>query len=1076
MLDVSVLGAFAVNAAIAVALVAVLTLLPARPTAGATVGRRLLAGLVVAGLTVTAMATRVELVPGLQFDVRSVLLGLSGWFLGATPTLIAVGVASLFRYAQGGDGTFHGIAVIAMSGLLGMAFRWWRKPEEPGLRLWHLAAFGVVLPALMAAILATMPRPLLFVYARDALLPIFLINPALTVVVGRIVLGRIRSDQHVEALVATTLGDKVRLGEALGRVELLLEHAPTALAMFDRQLRFVVVSRRFSSTFGLAGEDVVGRLLTSVLPDVPPSIVRAHERALGGLAAESDEEIVHRKGGDVTYQRWASRPWHGADGEIGGMILFTEDVTASVAARTRMTTLAQAVEQSPVSILITDLEGAIEYVNAAFVEATGYARDEVLGKNPRVLASGKTPKSSHDRLWDAITHGRPWTGEFVNKHKDGRDLYQLATVSPVMDAHGVARHFVAVQEDITEKKRLGWELDRYRDHLEDLVFDRTRVLEQARALAESANRAKSAFLANVTHEVRTPLNAIIGTTYELGRDDATPERRARLERVGQAARQLLKTMNEIMDIARIESGDLVLDEGEFALADVTDHVRSLVDGAASDRSLELVIDAGRVPVHVRGDVGRLRQVLLTLTESAVARTDAGRVSIVAGVQEAAPRSLLVRLDVSGTGKGLASDDQERVFDAFDRADPSPTDGEDGSGIGLTLARRLAQLMGGAIEIERGPTGGVRFSLSVRLGRGRQASSSRDAIDASIPEPAPPSEPKARVLVADDDEISLEVARRRLERLGHEVETAPNGRVAVEMARDARYDLILLDLHMPELDGRGACRAIRAMPERRHVRIVALSGSDDEDEARACLADGMDGFVTKPLDATRARELLTGLGSAGHGALPLPAGFVDVGVRDDPELEAGLAVVGGDVDRYRHLLAVFAAAHQGDVRLLEEASASGRIDDALIRLHSLKGAAGSLGQTRLAQVATRIERRAKEAGEVSELELRPLKRELEALSSLILELSRTSAPGTPELDALGANSSDDAQGMLATLAGFLGSDDADAPRYVARHRATLRSAFGIDVDRLVDAIDAYDYETARSLLAKLQTESDVRGAS
>ena len=488
-----------------------------------------------------------------------------------------------------------------------------------------------------------------------------------------------------------------------------------------------------------------------------------------------------------------------------------------------------------------------------------------------------------------------------------------------------------------------------------------------------------------------------------------------------------------------------------------------------------MVDADTAQILVRGDVVRLRQVLQTLAEYAVALSEGGRVSIAADVQDEAKRSLVVRFDVLSAGNGSPADAVERFFDALESggSDPLAADGEGGLGMGLTLARRLAELMGGRVEIERCPPGGIRFSLSVRLDRGRRPPSSLDATDASPAHPPRTSEGPARVLVADDDEISLEVAKRRLERLGHRVETAPNGRIAVEKASAAEYDLVLLDLHMPELDGRGVCRAIRAMPEGWRVRIVALSGSDDEAEARACLADGMDGFVTKPLDATRARALVTGLGSAGRAPTRLPVDFVDLAIRHDDELEAGLEVAGGDVDRYRHLLAVFATAHQDDVRFVEEARRSGHVDQALTRLHSLKGAASSLGQFRLAHAASQIEQCLEAAGDGRELDLSPLERELEALSSLIVELARTAAPGTPGVGAQGGYSSDDVQGVLATLAGLLGSDDADAPPYAARHRVALRAVYGADVDRLVEAVDAYDYETAKGLLAKLRTVSNER---
>ncbi|MGB5063958.1 MAG: PAS domain S-box protein, partial [Candidatus Competibacter sp.] len=285
--------------------------------------------------------------------------------------------------------------------------------------------------------------------------------------------------------------------------------------------------------------------------------------------------------------------------------------------------LAQAVEQSPECIVITDLEARIEYANEAFVRATGYSREEAIGQNPRLLQSGKTSRDRYAALWDALSRGQSWKGEFINRRKDGDEYIEFAIITPLRQPDGSVSHYVAVKEDITEKKRIGEELDRHRHHLEELVAERTAELEQARARAEAANQAKSAFLANMSHEIRTPMNAIIGLTHLLRQADVTPEQAARLIQINGAARHLLSILNDILDLSKIEAGKLVLEQTDFALGMVLDHVGSLIAESARAKGLSVTVDGDDVPLWLHGDPTRLRQALLNYAGNAVKFTEHG---------------------------------------------------------------------------------------------------------------------------------------------------------------------------------------------------------------------------------------------------------------------------------------------------------------------------------------------------------------------------------------------------------------------------------------------------------------------
>ncbi len=357
------------------------------------------------------------------------------------------------------------------------------------------------------------------------------------------------------------------------------------------------------------------------------------------------------------------------------------DIGERLAAEEKMRKLSQAVEQSPNIILITDLDGNIEYVNAAVSKITGYPQSEALGTNMRVLRSGKTPPETYRELWQTLQAGKIWHGEFINRRKDGSEYVGAAVIGPVRQADGRITHYVAVQDDITEKKRIAAELLRYQNHLEELVEQRTTELEHHRqnleelvdtrtrelatatAAAEAASRAKSTFLANMSHEIRTPMNAMLGLTHLL-RSGATPRQNERLDKIDAAGKHLLSILNDILDISKIEAGKLQLEHCDFALSAVLDHVSSLLAEAARAKGVDIRIDTDAVPLWLRGDVMRLRQGVLNYASNALKFTEHGHITLAASMLDSQGDDLLVRFEVSDTGIGIEPGKLSTLFQSF----------------------------------------------------------------------------------------------------------------------------------------------------------------------------------------------------------------------------------------------------------------------------------------------------------------------------------------------------------------------------------------------------------------------------
>jgi two-component system sensor histidine kinase/response regulator len=565
--------------------------------------------------------------------------------------------------------------------------------------------------------------------------------------------------------------------------------------------------------------------------------------------------------------RWISdngTPRYDSDGGFTGYIGHCLDITNRVEAEQSLRKLSQAVAQSPASIVITDRNSVIEYVNAACIRLTGYSEAELLGKNPHIFNSGQTAPEVYARLWETLGQGMPWTGQFSNRRKDGQIFYEHVRISPIRDASGEVTHYVAVKEDITEKMSVAKELDAYREHLEEMVASRTVELAHAKEAAESANVAKSTFLANMSHEIRTPMNGVMMLTHMLMQTPLNPSQQDKLGKVVGCAEHLMAVINNILDISKIEAGKLSLEAIQFSLRQVSERSVTMIQGKATEKGLKVrtVIDPS-LPALVNGDATRVSQALLNYLSNALKFTVQGEIVLTLEQLENDGKKITVRFTVSDTGIGIDPDTLNRLFQNFEQADNSTTRKFGGSGLGLSITRHLAKMMGGEVGVVSEPEIGSKFWFTA-IFECAQPVADGSATGFSTCSALPPDAlltrdfKGTRVLVCEDNPINQEIIAELLTDVGFVVDVAENGAAGIGMAAQNTYRLILMDMQMPVVDGLEATRELRRMPAYANTPIVAMTANAFEADREACLLAGMDHFVTKPVNPDALFELLYSL--------------------------------------------------------------------------------------------------------------------------------------------------------------------------------------------------------------------------
>jgi PAS domain S-box-containing protein len=668
-----------------------------------------------------------------------------------------------------------------------------------------------------------------------------------------------------------------------------------------------------------------------------------------------EKRYVHKQGHDVWVQATVSPVLDEAE-KPEYLLAVVQDITEAKAAKELLLAsheeirkLSLVASKTRHSVVIADADGRTEWVNRGFTKLTGYDASEVIGKKPGELLQGKnTNPHTAFMISQSLRKRESVSIEIINYSKQGREYWISLEVEPVFD-NGVLTNFIATQTDVTERK------------------ERETQLRYAMQQAESANLAKSQFLANMSHEIRTPLNAIMGFTELMlsgGKCLSEADHDDYLRTIHSSGRHLLELINDVLDLSKIEAGQLQVEMIACSPHQIISETISVLRVRAREKGIALDYRwESPIPECIHTDPHRLKQLLMNLVGNAIKFTNQGSVLIVAELDDSDGASAL-SIDVRDTGIGISGDKLESIFQPFVQADNTVTRVYGGTGLGLSISRRVAEAIGGTLKVRsdlglgsvftiRIPTGdltGVKFFQQVP----EQVSGDIVEVDQ-----AGVDIDGLHVLVVDDGDTNRKLIGLLLERFGAKVKMADNGKVAVQLARELDFDVILMDMQMPVMDGYAATRQLR--DEGFQAPIIALTAHAMKGDRERCLDAGCSGYLSKPVDAnalyrtmaesdpqrkTRETLLAETNDAAGVETATSTGEIHSLLPTDDPELRE---IVEEFLDKLpEKLSAMETACQRGDYEALAELA------------HWLKGAGGTVGFKCFTNPSAKLERLAKQS--------------------------------------------------------------------------------------------------------------------
>ena len=808
--------------------------------------------------------------------------------------------------------------------------------------------------------------------------------------------------------------------------------------LLDEDWSMLFISDAVEKLTGWSADDFINRRKSISELYHPEDYQRVSEEVLADISRGRNYTVEYR-----IYDRQGEEHWIwesgsavlGDDGEpkwIDGVLL---DITESKLRNAEFEGTAKAISRA-LSVIEFDLQGRVLSANYNFLELMGYEEEEILGQHHRIFCEQSWVESgAYEEFWARLARGELDSGEYLRIAKGGREVWIQASYNPIFDADGKPFKVIKFATDLSQRREM------------------EEALRIAKERAELAAAVKTTFLANMSHEIRTPMNAIIGFTELLLDSVLNEQQRRHLGTVRQAARSLLGLLNDILDTAKLERGAVELEQMDFSLRELCGQVCDALRLSAEGKGLSLSLDYQEgLGDFFKGDPLRIQQVLTNLVGNAVKFTESGWVRL-----EVSGEPGKVQLAVRDSGIGIAEDRLQHIFDPFAQADASMSRRFGGTGLGTTIARQLTELMGGSIQVESRLGAGSLFRVQLPLAAGVAAHGERRVVARQLP--------ALNILAADDVAQNIELLSLTLGAMGHQVTTASDGEQALAAFVGGRFDVLLMDVQMPRMDGLEATRRIRRHEQAHGLKptpIIALTASVLEQDRRAAREAGMDGFASKPLEMDKLLAEVARLIGLAPEAGTQPADVTEMVEDLMIDWPRGIQLWGSE-QVMAAAIRRFLAEHAGSCAEVERLLRNDQLAEAVELVHRMRGAAGNLALLRASRLAGQLEHALKGAipASVDEL-LRAFAAQLAALPGELPEVTSTVEQPAAAL-------------TKTELAELVGLSRAALQHGELAEEALQRLLAALpaqQAESLEGALNDFDFERADALLAQLLDSGEI----
>lgn len=671
--------------------------------------------------------------------------------------------------------------------------------------------------------------------------------------------------------IARDITEKKQSDDLLRKFSFAIEQSPVSVVITDLEGRIEYINNRFTSVTGYTINELLGknqRIIKSgehsrtFYKDLWDTIISGK--------VWRNEILNRKKNGELFWELASISPLKNEKGEITNYLGTKVDITDRKFSEKQIHKYSKVVEQSPNMILITDLNYVIEYVNPSFSRISGYTEEEIVGRQYKFLKIAKTDESENEELWNTLNAGKVWHGENIDKRKNGDLYWQEVSINPILDEYGDTIHYVSIMQDISSRKKVEVELQELNLSLEQKVMERTSELsitneflmkevvarkkhevelKQARNEAEKANKAKSEFISRMSHELRTPMNSILGFAQLFSMGELSPVQRRGVDHILTSGNHLLKLINEVLDISKIEAGKLSLSVEQIKVKEAISEAIDLVHPLTINPQITIhYIPHKTDDLSIKADKQRVIQVLVNILTNAIKYNKKGGTVTVETFVE--PGDIgeydRVKIAIKDTGVGIAEKDINKLFVPFERLANTEMQIE-GTGLGLSIAKELTALMDGEISVQSKLGEGSTFSIT--LPHVSHDKLNLSALDGTDVVDSHNKKAKGTVLYIEDNHSNIELVEQVLATHRPDIKLICNkyGKQTIDLAIEYAPDLILLDLDLPDTHGSEVIRELKQHKKTKHIPVVIISADAMPYRIKSLMKSGAERYLTKPLD-------------------------------------------------------------------------------------------------------------------------------------------------------------------------------------------------------------------------------------